>query len=244
MFCNFSCPQNVLVSLVNSTIRATDNESTRYALSHIRIHVTEDKVQAVACDGRVLAVREIPHKGDIKTDGAEFFYLPEEVAKEIAYLQPSITKMVTVSFMSQSSEFRIEDSHVKLVGYRGRRGEKEETIEGRTKYGRFPSFEQCFPRGKIVGTMKGDVGSILAQFEPDTLVAFVDGVRVMEPIDRPPVDVEGNFSFVLDPAYVSNLLGWTSKTEVVIECRGETSPVVFRMADYGFTALIMPCGRK
>ncbi len=238
-----------LRELIRRTIFATDNESSRYALGGVLFEMTEDRITAVATDGRRLARQEGPGQsvgGHVSGDNT--IVIP---TKALQLIEKSLTDGAAMA------QLAARENDVLL-----RSGMT--TVYARLVEGRFPRWRDIFPKyGEYdcIG-LELPVGPFFAAVRQAAIVtsadrrgvefAFADGHVTLTAHGAEhgdshvelPVSYEGEpLQISLDPRYLNDFLRTMSPDKTfTLEIRGGKTAVVC-VTDDGYGYVIMPMAR-
>jgi DNA polymerase-3 subunit beta len=233
--------------IVRRTVFATDNESSRYALSGVLVELNDNGITAVATDGRRLAKQEGPAKsvGGHNT-GDKMTIIPTRAMQ-------LIERAITDGDENICLAARENDVLVKS----GRAAIYTRLVEGR-----FPKWRDVFPRRELMAKIELTVGPFHASVRQAMIVTseerrgveftFGDGklalaahgaeygeshVELPIAYDGPKCDV------MLDPRFVNDFLRVLDpETNITLEIRDGDTAVVCTTQD-GYSYVIMPLAR-
>lgn len=237
----YKIPGKVLCNMIKHTLFAADNENSRYALGGVFLEFVDDKVSAVATDGRRLALQE----GSVEVVGSNFTQNTAVCPKKIlTMLQKSISDDVEVQTAITENKifFQVGDLFFQsqLVG------------------GHFPRWRSIIPSiedKKRVDLIAGTFYTAVQQAslttllkEPGVVFMFSSGkleligvgqevgeshVKLPISYDYDPVDIK------LDPKFVAEFLNVLNPDETVAFFFAKNAPVLFQSAD-SYNYVIMP----
>jgi DNA polymerase III subunit beta len=243
----FELPARAFRELVRRTVFATDTESTRYALGGVLLEIEDDRITAVATDGRRLASMSAGGRSvnGFKTVGATTI-VP---AKTLTLLERSLGDLEEpVQIAARNNDILVRTSRC--------------TIYSQLVEGRFPAWRQVVPKregGVIIESIAGIMASSLRQasivadpdsrgvdfqFNNGTLIlsaatADVGTSRVQMPIayDGEPVGI------MLDARYVGDFFRVLDPDKTFsIDVNSDTEPAVLRTDDE-YLYVVMPMAR-
>ncbi len=234
--------------LVRRTLFATDAESSRYALGGVLIELAEDKIIAVATDGRRLAKMEGPavavggpQSGDTMT------IVPSRAMQLMERTLGDATAPVQIA--ARANDVIVRNSR--------------STIYARLVEGRFPKWRDVFPtRNDSVQTQiaVGPLYSALRQaaivasdesrgidftFGHGTLVFTGSSAEVGQSRVELPIPYDGeDISVTMDHRFVGDFLKvLDSERTVCVDIRNSDSAALFTTDD-GYGYVVMPLARE
>ena len=240
-------PARLFREMIRRTIFSTDSESSRYALGGIKLEFDENKISAIATDGRRLAKMEGPAMSVGGHSGGEGMTIVPTRAMQ------TIEKALTDGDAEIQVAARANDVLIKS---------QRATIFSRLVEGRFPNWQEVFPRWDNPVAIEMTVGPLMAVVRQAAIVtseesrgvdfSFGDGKlllagqtaeigqsRVELPIayDGPTIAVK------LDPRYVTDFLRVLSPEKTFkLEIRDSESAALFSTDD-GYGYVVMPLAR-
>ncbi len=229
--------------LVRRTAFAADTESVRQALSGVLWELEEERLIAVATDGRRLAKKEAP----VQRAGTPAAW-PEDVIVPPRFLQLTerlISGEGQVEFFVENNHIYVRFAHV--------------AMHARLLEGRFPKWRDVFPSrsdARKTELVAGPLGAalrqaaallgpddrgVLWQFEGGELVISGQGVEVGQGQVRLPVAWEGEKLVIrLNPKYVLDFLRVLSpETSLTAYFHSSDAPVLLETED-GSSYVVMP----
>ncbi len=241
-------PARFCRELMRRTVFATDPESTRYALGGVLLEMTENKVLAVATDGRRLARQEGPAKSvGGHTTGDNTTIVPTRAVQHMERALADNEENVRIA---------VRDNDVLLKSGRV-------TLYSRLVEGRYPKWRDVFPRYEPTARVELTVGPFHAAVRQAAIVTseerrgvefnFGDGrlvlnahgaemgeSRVELPIAYDGVEVPIN----LDPRFLGDFLRVLDPDSTFrIELKdSENAAVCYTDDGYGY--VIMPLARE
>jgi DNA polymerase-3 subunit beta len=240
-------PARFFREVVRRTAFATDNESTRYALGGVLIELTEEKITAVATDGRRLAMQEGPAKsvGGHKS-GDRTTIIPSRAMQLIER---------ALADNEENIQLSARDNDVLVKSART-------TIYTRLVEGRFPKWRDVFPHREGIIRVEVVVGPFYAAVRQAAIVTseqrrgvdftFGEGKVVMvahgaeygESHIELPIAYDGaEVAITLDPRYLSDFLRVLDPEATInFELRNAESAAVCSTLD-GYSYVIMPLAR-
>jgi len=236
-------------ALIRRTAFATDNESSRYALGGVLFELTEDRVTAVATDGRRLARQEGPGQSvGGHVSGENTVIIPTKALQLIER---------ALSDQAGTAQLATRDNDVLI-----RSGEA--TVYARLVEGRFPRWREVFPKHGEYDcvSLELPVGPFHAAVRQAAIVtsadrrgvefAFGDGRVTLaahgaehgESHVEFPVAYDGEpLQISLDPRFLSDFLKVLSPDKTfTMELRGSKTAAVC-LTDDGYGYVVMPLAR-
>lgn len=240
-------PARFFREIVRRTAFATDNESSRYALGGVLLEMQEDKIVAVATDGRRLAKQE----GPAKAVGGH------QTGESTTIIPTRAMLLLERALGDNEEDIQISARGNDVLVRSGRT-----TIYTRLVEGRYPRWRDVFPRREESVRIELSVGPFYAAVRQAAIVSseerrgvdftFGEGkvvlachgaelgeARVELPIayDGPPKPI------TLDPRFVSDFLKVLSPEQnFVLEMQDAESAAVC-MTDDGYSYVVMPLAR-
>ena len=236
----------LLKQMIRRTIFATDNETTRYALSGVLVDLAADQVTFAATDTRRLAVTRgaCSVHGSPKSENTT----PVIPSKAMSLIDRSLTddeEQVQVAI-------RTNDVLVKTAAT---------TIYSRLVEGRFPRYQDVIPKdhSASVDLVVGPFHSAVRQaqivtneesrgvefsFTNGLLTLSSQAAEVGQSKIELPISYEGeDLAITFDPRYVAEFLkGLESSQSIRLELTDAESAAVFKTDD-GYQYIIMPLSR-
>ncbi len=242
-------PVPFLRELIRRTVFATDNESSRYALGGVLFEMTEDRVTAVATDGRRLARQEGPGQSvGGHVSGENTIVIP---TKALQLMERALSET------SGTAQLAARENDVLM-----RSGAA--TVYARLVEGRFPRWRDVFPKHGEYDCVSLELpaGPFHAAVRQAAIVtsadrrgvefAFADGRVTMnahgaehgESHVELPVAYEGeSLQISLDPRYLIDFLRTLSPEKTfAMELRGGKTAAVC-VTDDGYGYVLMPMAR-
>jgi DNA polymerase III subunit beta len=240
-------PARFFREIVRRTVFATDNESSRYALSGVLIELSASGITAVATDGRRLAKQE----GPAKSVGGHH-------AGEKMTIIPTRAMQLIERAIGDDDENILLAARENDVLVKSSRA----TIYTRLVEGRFPKWRDVFPRHETSAKIELTVGPFHAAVRQAAIVTSEErrgvefsfgegklslaghGAEFGESNVDLPIAYDGpKREVMLDPRYVNDFLRvLDAEKNVTIEIRdGETAVVC--TTDDGYAYVIMPLAR-
>jgi DNA polymerase-3 subunit beta len=233
--------------IVRRTVFATDNESSRYALSGVLIELSAGGITAVATDGRRLARQEGPAKS-----------VGGHVTGEKMTIIPTRAMQLIERAIADNEENILLAARENDVLVKSSRA----TIYARLVEGRFPKWRDVFPRHDSTAKIELTVGPFHATVRQAAIVTseerrgveftFGEGKLVLaghgaeygESHVELPIAYDGpNRDVMLDPRFVSDFLRVLDpEANVTLEIRDGDTAVVCTTQD-GYSYVIMPLAR-
>ena len=229
--------------LVRRTVFAADTENVRQALSGVLWEMEQERLVAVATDGRRLAKKEVP----VQPSGTPASW-PSDVIVPPRFLQ------LSERIVGGQGEvaFYVESNHVRL-----RHGAV--SMHARLLEGRFPRWRDVFPSradaqktelvaGPLLSALRQasallgpDDSGVLWQFEAGELVISGQGSELGQGQVRLPVAWEGEKLVIrLNPRFVQDFLRVLSpETSLTAYFQSADAPVLFETED-GSSYVVMP----
>ncbi|MCC6124734.1 MAG: DNA polymerase III subunit beta [Pirellulales bacterium] len=240
-------PARFFRELIRRTVFATDNESSRYALGGVLIEFGEDKIVAVATDGRRLAKQE----GPAASVGGH--HLSEKMTIIPSRAMTLIERAIAGSEENIQLSARDNDLLLKIG---------KSTIYTRLVEGRFPKWRDVFPRREGATQVELTVGPFYAAvrqaaivtseehrgvdfiFGAGKLVLSGHGAEMGESRVDLPIAYDGEeVAVMLDPRYLNDFLRVLEpESTITLALRDSDSAVVCTTGD-GYANVIMPLAR-
>jgi DNA polymerase III subunit beta len=240
-------PARFFRELIRRTVFATDNESSRYALGGVLIEFGEDKIVAVATDGRRLAKQE----GPASSVGGH------HLSEKMTIIPSRAMQLIERAIAGSEENVQISARDNDLLLKSGK-----STIYTRLVEGRFPKWRDVFPRREGTTQVELTVGSFYAAvrqaaivtseehrgvdfiFGEGKLVLSGHGAEMGESRVDLPIAYDGEeIAVMLDPRYLSDFLRVLEpESTITMALRDSDSAVVCTTAD-GYSNVIMPLAR-
>lgn len=241
-------PARFFREIVRRTVFATDTESSRYALGGVLLEMTAKGITAVATDGRRLAKQEGPAQsvGGHETGDS----LPIVPTRAMQLLERALAdNEENIQVAAGPNDVRVKSGRA--------------TIYSRLVEGRYPKWQDVFPRQEGMTKIQMSVGPFYAAVRQAAIVtsderrgvdfAFGQGKVVLaghgaelgESHIELPIAYDGpQISVTLDPRYVSDFLKVLDLEQTfVMELRDAKSAAVCTTDD-GYGYVIMPLSRE
>jgi DNA polymerase III subunit beta len=240
-------PARFLREVVRRTVFATDPESSRYALGGVLLEMTEDKITAVATDGRRLAKQEGPATSvGGHQSGDRLTIIPSRAMHLLDRALADNEENVQIS---------ARDNDVLVKSGRA-------TIYSRLVEGRFPKWRDVFPRRENTVKVELTVGPFHAAVRQAQIVTseerrgvdftFGGGKAVLrargaeygESLVELPIAYDGaEVPITLDPRYLTDFLRVLDpEATLTLDLRDAESAAVCATED-GYAYVIMPLAR-
>ncbi len=243
----FEVPARLFKELVRRTLFATDAESSRYALGGVLLEMADDKIIAVATDGRRLAKMEGPAISVGEHSSAETMTIVPSRAMQL------MDRALTESDAEIKVAVRANDILVKS---------QRATIYSRLVDGRFPKWREVFPNRQVSTRFEVSVGPLYSAVRQAAIVSseesrgvdftFGEGSLVMAGLTAEigqsrvelPIPYTGELITVtLDHRYVADFLKvLDSEKTVTVDIQGSDAAALF-LTDDGYGYVIMPLAR-
>jgi len=240
-------PARLFRELIRRTIFATDNESSRYALGGVKLELTDDKMTAVATDGRRLAKMEGP---SMAVGGSP--------AEDASIIVPSRAMQLLERVLTDADAEIQLAAHTNEILVKSPRA----TIYSRLLEGRFPRWRDVFPGGESATKIDMPVGPLLSAvrqaaivtseesrgvdftFAAGNLVLAGKAAEVGTARVELPISYDGpEISITLDPRFVVDFLKVLDlERTFTFEVKDSESAAVCR-SDDGYDYVIMPLAR-
>ena len=240
-------PARALRELINRTIFATDNESSRYALGGVLIELHADKLIGVGTDGRRLAKMEVAAQSVGGADSPDAMTIVPSKAMQLM-MRALADGDEEVRLAARANEAIVKSSRV--------------TIYSRLVEGRFPRWRDVFPDRHDVTKIDLPIGPLYSAVRQAAIVTtedsrgvdftFGDGSLVLtgraaevgQSRIELPVSYDGpSISIALDPRYVSDFLRVLEPEKTfTLELKDSESAAVCHTDD-GYGYVIMPLAR-
>jgi DNA polymerase III subunit beta len=240
-------PARFFREVVRRTIFATDNESSRYALGGVLLELTEDKLTAVATDGRRLARQEGPARS-----------VGGHLSGERSTIIPTRAMQLLDRALADNDgdlQLTARDNDV-LVRSGGT------TLYTRLVEGRYPKWRDVFPRRENTIRVEMTIGPFYAAVRQAAIVTSEDrrgvdftfgqgkvvlaahGAEYGESHIELPIAYDGaDVGITLDPRYLSDFLRvLDAEKTLTLELRDAESAAVCATDD-GYAYVIMPLAR-
>lgn len=240
-------PARLFKELVRRTLFATDAESSRYALGGVLLEMTDDKIIAVATDGRRLAKMEGP-------------------AHSVGDHGSADTMTIVPSRAMQLMERALSDSDAEIkVATRANDilvKSQRATVYSRLVDGRFPKWREVFPDREVSTKFEVAVGPFYSAVRQAAIVSseesrgvdftFGEGSLVMAGLTAEvgqsrvelPIPYTGEpITVTLDHRFVSDFLKvLDGEKTVTIDIQGSDAAALF-LTDDGYGYVVMPLAR-
>ena len=243
-------PAGFLKEIIHRTIFATDNESSRYALSGVLFELNDEDLIAVGTDGRRLAKMQGPSQsiGGHKT-GESTTIVPSRALQLIdRALRALSDQEAQVKFSTHSNDILVQCSNV--------------TIYSRLVEGRFPKWREVFPKRDENMRIELPVGLFYSAVRQAAIVTsdesrgvdftFGEGNAVLagetaeigQSRIELPIEYNGKpITVMLDPKYMSDFLKVLDADKTFsLEIKDSKSAAVCTTDD-GYGYVIMPMAR-
>ncbi len=240
-------PAGLFRELIRRTVFATDVESSRYALGGVLLEMEQERVTAVATDGRRLARMEGSGKsvGGHQTTGTTTI-VP---VRAMTLLERAMSdKETQVQVASRANELLVRTP--------------QWTIYSRLVEGRYPNWRQVIPRRDNPVRIQLTVGPLFAGLRQAAIVVdqesrgidfkFGDGTLKMEAMTAEigeshvemPIDYTGDpITVTLDHRFVADFCKVLSaETVMTLEIEAADRPALLTTDD-GYAYVIMPMAR-
>jgi DNA polymerase III subunit beta len=240
-------PARFFREIVRRTVFATDNESSRYALSGVLIELSANGITAVATDGRRLARQEGPATsvGGHKS-GETMTIIPTRAMQLIERAIADNEENILLA--ARENDVLVKSSRA--------------TIYTRLVEGRFPKWRDVFPRHDTSAKIELTVGPFYAAVRQAAIVTSEErrgvefsfgegklalaghGAEYGESHVELPIAYDGEKRVVmLDPRFVNDFLRvLDAETNITVEIRDGETAVVCSTQD-GYSYVIMPLAR-
>lgn len=240
-------PARFFREVIRRTVFATDNESNRYALGGVLLELTNDKLTAVATDGRRLARQEGPAK-----------LVGEEQTGDRTAIVPTRAMQLLDRALADSDEvLQLATRENDIVVRSGKVSMYSRLVEGR-----FPRWRDVFPRRDGAIQVQLTVGPFWAAVRQAAIVTSDDrrgvdfvfangkvelaahGAEFGESKVELPIAYDGaEVAITLDPRYLDNFLRVLDPQQnLTLELRDTESAAVC-WTDDGYGYVIMPLAR-
>lgn len=241
-------PARFFREVVRRTAYATDNESSRYALGGVLIELSDKGLTAVATDGRRLARQEGPSTSvEGHATGDNTTIIP---TRAMQLLERALADN------EENIQLAVRENDVLVKSGRA-------TIYSRLVEGRFPKWQDVFPRREGMVKIDLTVGPFYAAVRQAAIVTsndrrgvdctFGDGKIVLcchgaeygESHVELPIAYDGQeISISLDPRYIIDFLKVLEPEQAFfVELRDAESAAVFGTDD-GYAYVVMPLSRE
>lgn len=233
--------------VVRRTVFATDNESSRYALGGVLMELTDDKLTAVATDGRRLARQEGPAKsvGGHETAGNATI-IPTRAMQLLDRALADAEGEIQLS--ARGNDVIVRSDHI--------------TLYTRLVEGRFPRWRDVFPKRENAVRIELTVGPFYATVRQAAIVSSEErrgvefsfgegkvslachGAELGESHVELPIAYDGApIPITLDPRYFSDFLKVLDPEQTFsVELQDSDSAAVCSTDD-GYAYVIMPLAR-
>lgn len=240
-------PARLMRELIRRTVFATDNESSRYALSGVLLEYDGQKITAVGTDGRRLAVMEAPAQsvGGYKLG-------------DVATIVPArAMQLIERTLTDHDAEVQLAAAvnHVLLRSPRV-------TIYSRLVEGRFPKWRDVFPKREGAQKIDMVIGQLYSAVRQAAIVTSDDNRGVDFSFDdgkltlaaraadlgqshvELPIAYDGaKLEITLDPRYFADFLKVLDPDKTCsVELKDAESAAIARTDD-GYGYVIMPLAR-
>jgi len=240
-------PARLLREMIRRTVFATDNESSRYALGGILLEMSDDKITAVATDGRRLARME----GPAQAVGGH------HAAESSTIVRTKGTQLIERSLSDDDAEVQLAVKGNAVVVRSPR-----VTVSAQLVEGRFPKWRDVFPRWDAVVRIEQPVGPLHAAvrqaaivtseesrgvdftFGNGTLILAGQTAEVGQSHVELPIGYEGEeITVKLDPRYVADFLRVLNpEKNFTLQVRDAESAALLTTDD-GYAYVVMPLAR-
>jgi DNA polymerase-3 subunit beta len=240
-------PARFFRELVRRTVFATETESSRYALGGVLLEMSAKGITAVATDGRRLAKQEGPAESVGGHESGETMTIVPTKAMNM------LGRAVTGSEENVQITARDNDVIVKCG---------PTVLSSRLVEGRFPRWQDVFPRRDDMVKIELSVGPFMAAVNQAAIVtsndrrgvdfSFIDGKVILaghgaelgESLVELPIAYDGaEIAITLDPQYFSDFLKVLDPDKTfTVELRDAESAAVCSTDD-GYGYVIMPLAR-
>ncbi len=241
-------PARFLREVIRRTIFATDTESSRYALGGVLLELTEDRLTAVGTDGRRLA----------KMEGPALAVNGHSTVDQMTIVPTRALQLMERALSDSDAEIQlVARSNEVLV--RSPRA----TIYSRLVEGRFPKWQDVFPRSADNVAIELPVGPFYSAvrqaaivtseesrgidftFGKGTVVLAAQAAEAGQSRIELPISYEGDeITIMLDPKYISDFLKVIAADQTfTLEVRDAKSAAVCKTDD-GYGYVIMPMARE
>lgn len=231
----------IMHDLIRRTIFATDNQSARYALQGVLFEFTDNKVTAVATDGRRLACQE----GVAEVVGDHF-------SENMSIFSPQALTLLDKT-LAGNEMVRIAVSENKAVFQSG-----ATTVHCQLVDGRFPRWRNIIPdtRGKnrvdlitsafLSTLLQGQVAA--SRNNPGTVISFTPGnleissesSEIGESHSEMPIAYDGENSTIrVEPRYIMEFLRELSSDRTIQLYFVQDATILFLTED-GYSYVVMP----
>jgi|CXWL01.1.fsa_nt_gi DNA polymerase-3 subunit beta len=241
-------PVRLFKELVRRTLFATDAESSRYALGGVLLEMAEDKITAVATDGRRLAKME----GPARSVGGH------GLGDTMTIVPSRAMQLMERALSDNDTEIQIA-AHANDIMVRSPRA----TIYARLVEGRFPKWRDVFPSRRDSVQIEVTVGPFYSALRQAAIVAseesrgidftFGDGTLVLAGSTAEigqshielPIAYDGDvITVTMDHRYVADFLKvLDSEKSITIDILDGESAALFTTDD-GYGYVVMPLARE
>jgi DNA polymerase III subunit beta len=239
---HFEIPARLLREMIRRTVFATDNESSRYALGGVLLEFDQDRLTAVATDGRRLTRMEGP---------AHRVGAADPQAGDRNTIVPTRSMLLIEKALSDADaevQIAVRDNDILVRSQRA-------TIYSRLVDGRFPRWRDVFPDGRdairiemVAGPLHSAVRQAMIvtsdesrgvdfQFGDGLLVLTAQSPELGQSRVELPIGYDGaQVAVMLDPRYVSDFLKVLDPEKTfTLEVKDAESAAVARTDDgYGY----------
>ncbi len=238
----------LLRDLIRRTLFATDTESSRYALGGVLLEPEEDRITAVATDGRRLAKMEGPARCEGGTDSSDAMTIVP--ARCLQIIDRALHDLdAELQLATEGNSF-----YVNGTGF---------SISTRLVEGRYPRWRDVLPKRNDAVQLDLTVGPLLAGVRQAAIVAdddsrgidftFGNGMLVLQGTSpnagesrvELPIAYEGpEVVLRLDHRFVSDFLRVLDPEQVVsLNIQDADSAALFETLD-GYVYVVMPLARE
>lgn len=216
----FHVPQSELARAMEFARRATDNESSRYALGSVALEIDDGRLVVVGTDGRRMHVAHVEIVGGAPESLPESTLIPSKTARYLAKLPHSTRRNVRVAIGEGQAAFHVG---------RGRDGRQPETHQTPLSAGRFPAWRWEYDKpDRYAARITGDVDDLAQLYRPRGVRVSVNGAvqqlwAPFRPLYGARFETEGECVCELAPAYVTDALDCFDGT-AVMEFYGPEAP--------------------
>jgi DNA polymerase-3 subunit beta len=241
-------PVRLFKELVRRTLFATDAESSRYALGGVLLEMAEDKITAVATDGRRLAKME----GPARSVGGH------GLGDTMTIVPSRAMQLMERALSDNDTEIQIA-AHANDIMVRSPRA----TIYARLVEGRFPKWRDVFPSRRDSVQIEVTAGPFYSALRQAAIVAseesrgidftFGDGTLVLAGSTAEvgqsrielPIAYDGDeITVTMDHRYVADFLKvLDSEKPITIDILDAESAALFTTDD-GYGYVVMPLARE
>lgn len=235
---SFTIEQKLLKDALKKTSYAMSADEARFVLNAILLTVKDDKLIAVATDGRRLAFSE--HDIDLPKGTQGEFLIPSKTVMEIQRLLKDKGN-VTVQFTENQVAFEMDGTQLfsKLVD--GTFPNYRQVIPAESKERislERETFYQALHRASLLANDKNPI--VRLEFTKNNLSISAQAPDVGESHEKLAINYKGaNINVGFNPQYVLDVLQNLENDEVFLELSDEMSPGVFKI-NAPFLYVVMP----